>query len=516
MTKRLAAALSIAALASAASLAHGAPAAETGGPLFDRHTFSTGLPAPQTVLAGRFAGARTEQIAVAHVAANGSRQLRLFGFDGAVWRQTHAAAVRRDAAFVDVLRLGDQDRLILYGNGAVTWFDPSAGTERPLAKLPGSYKRDPEHLPAVDVTRDVNLDGREDLVLPDLDGFAVAITLPDGSFAAPVKRGPPEPFLDATSVWEAHDYRRTGITSWTVPWYQSRLHALDYDRDGRGDLAFWNGGRFDLYRQIAPGAFAAEACAAPESRHGQGQGAADCRMTSPLRQARIRWWREDRRRRSPQFKVPQPAFAARRVFHFVKCPKGYYYDADAVRSTPKRTKVVNGAVVTASGVRGVRYRRQIELTTLLSEREKRSAFAALDDALSLVSCGELADFRMIIRGQQRATHSDSERVSARAKELRDRGFYFLKYHPNGSKPSDVWDILPEDTQKRVGHFAPFPEDLCKVPILATSPPGGLVLDPFCGTGTTMLVASQLGRKSVGIDVCESYVQLADERTARLL
>ena len=123
---------------------------------------------------------------------------------------------------------------------------------------------------------------------------------------------------------------------------------------------------------------------------------------------------------------------------------------------------------------------------------------------------------MIIRGQQRTTHSDSERVSGRAKELRDRGFYFLKYHPNGSKPSDVWDILPEDTQKRVGHFAPFPEDLCKVPILATSPPGGLVLDPFCGTGTTMLVASQLGRKSVGIDVCESYVQLADERTASLL
>ena len=87
---------------------------------------------------------------------------------------------------------------------------------------------------------------------------------------------------------------------------------------------------------------------------------------------------------------------------------------------------------------------------------------------------------MIIRGQQRATHSDSERVSGRAKELRDRGFYFLKYHPNGSKPSDVWDILPEDTQKRVGHFTPFPEDLCKVPILATSPPGGLARLPQLG------------------------------------
>lgn len=201
------------------------------------------------------------------------------------------------------------------------------------------------------------------------------------------------------------------------------------------------------------------------------------------------------------------------VFHFVKLRKGYYYDADAVRSRPKRTKVVNGAVVTASGVRGVRYKRQIELSTSLGDSEKRSAFVALDAMLALVANGKLADFRMIIRGQQRATHSDSASVSGRAKELRDRGFYFLKYHPNGSKPSDVWDILPEDTQRRRAHFAPFPEDLCKVPIHATSPPGGLVLDPFCGTGTTMLVASRLGRKSVGIDLCEDYLFLAEERTA---
>ena len=204
------------------------------------------------------------------------------------------------------------------------------------------------------------------------------------------------------------------------------------------------------------------------------------------------------------------------VFHFVKSPRGYYYDADSIRNTPKNTKVVNGSVVTASGVRGVRYKRQIELSTMLTEPEKHSAFHALEDMLSAVRRGELADFRMIIRGQQRTTHSDSERVSGRAKELRDKGFYFLKYHPNGSKPSDVWDILPEDTQRRVGHFAPFPEDLCRVPILATSPPDGLVLDPFCGTGTTMLVASQLGRKSVGIDVSRRYLELAEQRTVTLL
>lgn len=203
------------------------------------------------------------------------------------------------------------------------------------------------------------------------------------------------------------------------------------------------------------------------------------------------------------------------VFHFVKSSKGYYYDADAIRSTPKTTKVVNGSVVSATGVRGVRYKRQIELSAELSEAEKARAFRALDAMLKSVQSGETADFRMIIRGCQRTTHSDSEKVSGRAKELRDNGYYFLKYHPNGSKPSDVWDILPEDTQKRRAHFAPYPEDLCKLPILATCPSNGVVLDPFCGTGTTMSVASKLGRKSVGIDVSSEYIELAEQRTATL-
>lgn len=204
------------------------------------------------------------------------------------------------------------------------------------------------------------------------------------------------------------------------------------------------------------------------------------------------------------------------LFHFVKSPRGYYYDADAIRSTPKTAKVVNGAVVSATGVSGVRYKRQIELSTELTDEEKQNAFAALEAMLKDVSSGKIADFRMIIRGQQRTTHSNSRKVSGRAKELHDRGYYFLKYHPNGSKPSDVWDIIPEDTQKRKAHFAPYPEDLCRIPILATCPPGGLVLDPFCGTGTTMLVASKLGRKSVGIDISDEYLRAADERCRTLL
>jgi DNA modification methylase len=203
------------------------------------------------------------------------------------------------------------------------------------------------------------------------------------------------------------------------------------------------------------------------------------------------------------------------VFHFVKSDH-YFYDADAIRHKPGQAKVVNGAVVSATGVSGVRYRRQIELSTALSESEKQDAFAALDSILGDVRLGKLADFRMIIRGQQRTTHSDSEQVSGRARELAERGFYFLRYHPEGAKPSDVWDIIPEDTQKRSLHFAPYPADLCRIPILATCPRGGVVLDPFAGTGTTNLVALQLGRKSIGIDIASEYIRFAQDRCRLLL
>lgn len=203
------------------------------------------------------------------------------------------------------------------------------------------------------------------------------------------------------------------------------------------------------------------------------------------------------------------------IFHFVK-QKRYYYNADVIRNSPKKAKVVKGSIVTATGVTGVRYRRQIELSSDLTSEEKEMALRDLELMLEKVARGEIADFRMIIRGRQRVTHSDSIKVSGRAKELRDRGYYFLRYHPKGSKPSDVWEIIPEDTQKRKVHFAAYPRDLCRIPILATCPSEGVVLDPFCGTGTTMLVAQDLSRRSIGIDISEEYIEVSERRCNRLL
>jgi site-specific DNA-methyltransferase (adenine-specific) len=204
------------------------------------------------------------------------------------------------------------------------------------------------------------------------------------------------------------------------------------------------------------------------------------------------------------------------VFHFVMSSQGYFYDVDAIRSTPSRAKIVNGSVVSATGVRGVRYKRQIELSMSLSESEKRSAMRALEDTLDEVRRGELSDFRLVLRGHQRATHSDQSLVSGRAKELQQKGYYILRYHPRGSKPSDVWDIIPEDTSRGDSHFAVYPEDLCKIPILATCPTDGVVLDPFCGTGTTNLVARSFERKSIGIDISKDYIKIAENRCMLLV
>lgn len=85
------------------------------------------------------------------------------------------------------------------------------------------------------------------------------------------------------------------------------------------------------------------------------------------------------------------------------------------------------------------------------------------------------------------------------------------YHPDGTLPGDVWEIIPEDTQKRKEHYAVYPEDLCKIPILATCPKDGIILDPFSGSGTTSLVAIKHNRKSIGLDISEEYIEFSRER-----
>src|SRR2546428_11438620 len=81
----------------------------------------------------------------------------------------------------------------------------------------------------------------------------------------------------------------------------------------------------------------------------------------------------------------------------------------------------------------------------------------------------------------------------------------------GSVPTDVWTIQIEDSVYPEGPYAVFTEALVELPIRATCPRGGTVLDPFVGSGTTAVVALRLGRKAIGIDASADCLEFTKKR-----
>ncbi len=81
------------------------------------------------------------------------------------------------------------------------------------------------------------------------------------------------------------------------------------------------------------------------------------------------------------------------------------------------------------------------------------------------------------------------------------------------KKSDVWLLKPEGSGSRRSHVAPFPYDLPARLIRAYSFVGETVLDPFLGSGTTLLAARDLGRHGVGYEIVPALAQQAWERLA---
>ena len=77
---------------------------------------------------------------------------------------------------------------------------------------------------------------------------------------------------------------------------------------------------------------------------------------------------------------------------------------------------------------------------------------------------------------------------------------------------DVWDIRPAHAG-RIGHPAPFPEELPARLIQLYTYEDDLVLDPFMGSGTTLVAAAAANRRTVGYDIDSSYVDLATARLA---
>jgi DNA modification methylase len=83
----------------------------------------------------------------------------------------------------------------------------------------------------------------------------------------------------------------------------------------------------------------------------------------------------------------------------------------------------------------------------------------------------------------------------------------------GRNRRSVWNVATQPYAE--AHFATFPPDLITPCILAGSPVDGVVLDPFSGSGTTLQVAKDLGRKAIGFELNPDYCQLIAKRCQQL-
>ena len=108
-------------------------------------------------------------------------------------------------------------------------------------------------------------------------------------------------------------------------------------------------------------------------------------------------------------------------------------------------------------------------------------------------------FATIMRNSDK--HSKNSRIKQQYKQLDN---------VQGIVPSDVWTIGVQ--RSGIAHYCVAPDMLYRLPIVATCPPKGIVLDPYCGTGTACKIAYSLDRRSIGIDINKDYVNQARSST----
>lgn len=143
----------------------------------------------------------------------------------------------------------------------------------------------------------------------------------------------------------------------------------------------------------------------------------------------------------------------------------------------------------------------------LSKEEKENAKKALQDVIMLVHSGEIEGFRMKIRGIHKEAYGGME--GGRNNQIRNNGFTVIKILGNKLKR----DIIesPVEITKDNFHPAVYPVYIIQELIKLLSKEGDIVLDPFCGSGTTCIASKNLRRNYVGIEINPDYVNLANNR-----
>lgn len=190
-------------------------------------------------------------------------------------------------------------------------------------------------------------------------------------------------------------------------------------------------------------------------------------------------------------------------FIFAKS-KDYYFDLDSyLKHLDEFNK--NGKSKPSENL-GKKYFELIESSDL-SKDEKQKAKYELKETINLIHQGEIVGFRMKIRGIHKLAYGGQD--GGRNNQIKNNGFTVIKILGNKMKKDLIES--PVEITKDNHHPAVYPSYIIQELIKLLSKENDIILDPFCGSGTTCLAAKTLERNFIGIDINSEYVKLANER-----
>ena len=178
----------------------------------------------------------------------------------------------------------------------------------------------------------------------------------------------------------------------------------------------------------------------------------------------------------PESVTDRPTSAHEYVFLFSKCPT-YHYDAEAIKEPPSPNSI--------------------------KQYERAYTGQAVKDFTSS-GAQNASDVKRRIVDKQRGHSRTHAGFNARWDQMSK-----AEQQAKGANKRSVWFISPQPFKG--AHFATYPEKLVEPCVLAGSLPGHMILDPFCGSGTTGVVARRHNRRFIGIELNPDYALMAMER-----
>ncbi|MDD9854903.1 MAG: site-specific DNA-methyltransferase [Gammaproteobacteria bacterium] len=186
-------------------------------------------------------------------------------------------------------------------------------------------------------------------------------------------------------------------------------------------------------------------------------------------------------------------------FHFVK-NNDYHYARDKFMNEPRVKQ--NSPTERLGG----KYRALIAESSLTTA-QKIHALRCLDEVVNEVRKGDIQGFRMKIRGVHAPAFGGQD--GGRKIQMQRNGFTIIRLHGEPMKKDFIQS--PVETIKGIEHPAIFPLEVVREFIKLLCPAGGVVLDPYVGSGTTLLAAREENCRYIGIDINPAYCEYADRR-----